>query len=190
MTMNDESPSPTIDDAIVWAAKAEQLGYYGGETPRLLKTAAEAVRGLLGGEDTRDCEHILAHIEQMHARLLNKSSALSRESAQKYIVRVQRLLRDFVSYSADPVGFVPSNRRAAEVGTAKPTKKPRAAAKVADAPPEHREGHQKIPGDARVHTLSLSEGLARLDLPKTITMSEFQMMAMVMASHCPDAQLE
>lgn len=86
----------TIDDAIQWVERAKKLGYYGGNNPRLLKTATEAIMAVLGPDEPRTVASVLERLEQqLQSRLLNKAEGISRESARTYVQRAGRLLRDF-----------------------------------------------------------------------------------------------
>src|SRR5205823_5398013 len=103
-----EQTELTLDKAIEWADRAVKLGYYSENTARLVCVAAEALAKVLGEDEARNTAYVREKAEQLLARLLNKSENLSHASAQTYMTRALRLIRDFETWSANPADFSPA----------------------------------------------------------------------------------
>lgn len=180
--MTEEKQELTLEMAVDWTDKAKQLGYYDDNTARLLKTAAEAIGKIFGPDEPRTIASIKEREEQIYARLLKKSENLSATSAQTYMSRMLRLVRDFEAFTADPKGFTPSGRGRNDEEKEKP--KRRQAARR----PEEEKNEPETPGEYREHTISLGSGKATLKVPTPITLDELQLLMLVLGSHCPDAR--
>ncbi len=179
-----EQTELTLDKAIEWAERAVRLGYYSENTARLLRTAAEALEKILAEDEPRTTAHVRERAEQLLARLLNKSENLSHASAQTYMTRALRLIRDFETWSANPADFSPAKPPREE--SAKPKKKAGKENGRADTNPEEVD---QTPSTHREHVLSLSGGKAMLRIPATISLDELQLLTLVLGNHCPEARM-
>lgn len=182
--MTADSRAKTFDDAIAWIGKAQQLGFYSSNVARLMRAAAQAVSSVLDESEPRDLEYLREQLhDHLYARMVNKAGTITAETAKTYISRVQRLLRDFEGWSADPRAYRPrSTRRAPTERRARSVTEPTSGGTQAALSFEEEPSKPYAE-----HTLPLETGRAYFRVPTRISLDEFRLIMVVLASHCPEA---
>jgi hypothetical protein len=176
----------TIDAAVEWLAKAQQLGFYNSNVARLVRAGAEAVCKVLGPDEDRSAERILRDLDTIHLRLLNKSSNINAETAKTYIARTKRLISDYQGWLRDPTSYKPTARRARGPAKAKRVIPDQPVLVFHDGPEVGAvEEKAATENNYRDHTLHLSTGKALLRIPASISADDVALLTLVIRSHGP-----
>lgn len=182
--MTEIGDQKTLDEAIEWITKAQQLGLYNANVARLARVAADAIRSVLSDEEPKTLNYVREQLaNQMFVRMVNKAGSISGDTARTYISRVQRLLRDFEGWTADPRGYRP--KLTTRTGGDSRGQAPRRRKGM-----EQRETASPEAGDDSLmaeHALPLQSGRAYLRLPARLTLEDVRLLMVIIHSHCPDA---
>lgn len=180
-----DNENMTLDAAMAWIEKAQQLGYYNTNTARLIKAGAEAVSRVLVADDDRSIDQIANSLDGIYTRLVNRrEGAISGATAATYVARTKRLLNDYNGWKNNPRGFKPTSKRGRGPGRAKPAAPTPPAATMSlfpDAVPQAPVGAAG-PG-YQEHALSLPSGKAYLRIPATISQDDFNLLTAVLKLH-------
>jgi len=171
----------TLDAAIKWIEKAQQLGYYNPNVARMIRAGAEAVSKVVDGQDDQSVDHIADNLDSIYARLVNRAGTdISAATAQTYVARTRRLLADFKEWVRDPRGFKPTLRR-----PGRPPPRPKTPPAQDAFPFGNGAASVATPAgiEYREHTLSLSSGRAYLRVPATITEQDYTLIDTVLKLH-------
>ncbi len=176
----------TLDAAIEWLAKAQQLGFYKANVARLLRAGADAIRGVLADDEDRSVDRVARDLGSLHDRLLNRAGSINQDTARTYVARTKRLLNDYRGWLKDPKAYQPSRR--SRRSKAKLARSPARGEvfPVGDEAPS-AGGEAGGAGAHRDHTLSLSTGKAYLRLPATLSTEDVALLTLVIRSHGPPA---
>jgi len=171
--MTEIGDQKTLDEAIEWITKAQQLGLYNANVARLARVAADAIRSVLSDEEPKTLKYVREQLaNQMFVRMVNKAGSISGDTARTYISRVQRLLRDFEGWTADPRGYRPK----LTIRTGGDSR--------GQAPRRRKASDDSLMAE---HALPLQSGRAYLRLPARLTLEDVRLLMVIIHSHCPDA---
>jgi hypothetical protein len=184
-TMNDDK---TIDTALEWLGKAQQLGFYSSNVARLIRAGAEAVRSVLDKDEDRSVERVIRDLDDFHVRLLNKADNINAATAQTYVTRTKRLLSDYRGWLKDPKAYKPTARRGRGPAARSKTDRSEELPFGEEPAPPRSEGQPSAP--YRDHTLSLSTGKAYLRIPASISADDVMLLTLVIRSHGPSTPTE
>ncbi|SRR6266568_589096 len=177
----------TIDAAVEWLAKAQQLGFYASNNVRLIRAGVEAVRSVLAADEDRSIDRIYNDLGPLHVRLLNKADArINAATAQTYIARTKRLITDYRAWLKDPRAYKPAAPRGRGPAKAKrapvePDTEP--SLPFGDDAPTSTPKAEGKPPAFRDHTLSLTTGKAYLRIPASISTEDMELLTLVIRSH-------
>ena len=116
--INDPNVNASPDEVFIWAERSGERGLLNPTTARLKITATKRILSVLSDDEKLGAVDILNQLDQLVTRLARKEGGTP-DTLSTYKQRAESLLRDYVDYQRDPLGF---QARSAE-RPAKPTVK-------------------------------------------------------------------
>lgn len=134
--ITDNNVNATPDEVFVWADRSGDRGLLNPTTARLKVAALKRILSVLSEEEQLGAQDILNTLDQLVTRLARKEGG-NPDTLSTYKQRAESLLRDFVDYQRDPLGFQSrSAERPAKAERKPERKKPTQAEPSGEAAPE------------------------------------------------------
>lgn len=140
--INDPNVNASPDEVFAWAERSGERGLLNPTTARLKITATKRILSVLADEEKLGALEILNQLDHLVTRLARKEGGTP-DTLSTYKQRAESLLRDYIDYQRDPLGFQSRNAERPAKSTAKAERK-----KPADARPEVPQAPVE-PADAR-----------------------------------------
>ena len=99
----------SMDEVKAWLKTMAEKGYYVGNAPRLRRTAIEQITSILGPDEPKDADWVLANIDAIGRRWANIKNA-DPQTLRDYVGRVKSTISDYFIYRNDPAKFKPKAR--------------------------------------------------------------------------------
>jgi hypothetical protein len=105
---NDHDVNAMPEDVFTWADRSGDRGILNPTTAKLKIAALKRILTVLSDEEHLGAEEILSALDQLVTRLARKEGG-NPETLSTYKQRAESLLRDFIDYQRDPLGFQARN---------------------------------------------------------------------------------
>jgi hypothetical protein len=142
-----------IDAVREWLKSMGAKGIYGATSARLRTTAVEQLTGVLGSDEPRDVESVLANIKAIANRWATKNQA-NPETAATYLSKAKSTLEAFLRYQQSPTNFSVATKAERSGEGRKPKARPSKSATepTTAAPPSPT--YSSIPAGLRDYPMS------------------------------------
>lgn len=104
----DHDVNATPEEVFTWAERSGDRGILNPTTAKLKVAALKRILTVLSDEEHLGAEEILGALDQLVTRLARKEGG-NPETLSTYKQRAESLLRDFIDYQRDPLGFQARN---------------------------------------------------------------------------------
>ncbi len=108
LPVSDASVNGTPDEVFVWADRSGDRGILNPTTARLKVAALKRILSVLSEEERPGAQEILRSLDHLVIRLARKEGG-NPDTLSTYRQRAESLLRDFIDYQVDPLGFAARN---------------------------------------------------------------------------------
>jgi hypothetical protein len=148
LPVSDTNVNGTPDEVYVWADRSGDRGILNPTTARLKVTALKRILSVVSEDERLGAQEILLSLDHLVTRLARKEGG-NPDTLSTYKQRAESLLRDYIDYQRDPLGFSARNAE-------RPAKVDRKGERKKVAPPEPTE--QAPPHESRRYVYPLSDG--------------------------------
>lgn len=131
--INDPNVNASPDEVFTWAERSGERGLLNPTTARLKITATKRILSVLSDEEKLGAIEILNQLDHLVTRLARKEGGTP-DTLSTYKQRAESLLRDYIDYQRDPLGFQTRNAERPAKATAKAERKKPADARSETAP--------------------------------------------------------
>jgi hypothetical protein len=138
--ISDHNVNASPEEVFAWADRSGDRGVLNPTTARLKVTALKRILTVLSDDEQLGAEEILNTLDQLVTRLARKEGG-NPDTLQTYRQRAESLLRDYIDYQRDPLGFQARNaerpaksERSAKTDRKTERKKEPAPAATSDVP--------------------------------------------------------
>jgi hypothetical protein len=179
LPVNDANVNGTPDEVFTWADRSGDRGILNPTTARLKVAALKRILSVLSDEERLGAQEILRLLDNLVTRLARKEGG-NPDTLSTYKQRAESLLRDFIDYQRDPLGFSTRN-------TERPAKTERKAERKKVTPPEFAV-EQAPKQEPRRYAYPLSDGreFEYVVPPGGLTMREVKKIALLLISLASD----
>jgi hypothetical protein len=175
----DHDVNATPEEVFTWAERSGDRGILNPTTAKLKVAALKRILTVLSDEEHLGAEEILGALDQLVTRLARKEGG-NPETLSTYKQRAESLLRDFIDYQRDPLGFQARNAE----------RTPKAERKVErkKVPPTEPVAQAAPPVDGRRYIYPLGEGrdFEYVLPPGGLSMREVKKIALLLISLAND----
>jgi hypothetical protein len=175
----DHDVNATPEEVFTWAERSGDRGILNPTTAKLKVAALKRILTVLSDEEHLGAEEILGALDQLVTRLARKEGG-NPETLSTYKQRAESLLRDFIDYQRDPLGFQARNAE----------RPPKAERKVErkKVPPTEPVAQAAPPADVRRYIYPLGEGrdFEYVLPPGGLSMREVKKIALLLISLAND----
>jgi hypothetical protein len=168
---SDHDVNATPEEVFAWADRSGDRGILNPTTAKLKVGALKRILTVLSEDEHMGADDLLGALDQLVTRLARKEGG-NPETLSTYKQRAESLLRDYIDYQRDPLGFQTRNaERGPKPERKVERKKVPAAEPVSPAPPEEGRSYIYPLGDGRNFEYVLPQsGLSMRDVKKIALM--------------------
>jgi hypothetical protein len=122
VTITDSNVNATPDEVFAWAERSGEKGILNPTTARLKITATKRILSVLADDEKLGAQEILNTLDHLVTRLARKEGGTP-DTLSTYKQRAESLLRDYLDYQRDPLGFQSRNAERPAKAERKPERK-------------------------------------------------------------------